>query len=86
LLLFTYLILKLTLEGVINECNRLAFQQELQQRRRMLKSKLVRLELDYGRGVIDEALYLQGQKEILHELESLSAEDHGIGDMAGLPQ
>lgn len=66
------MILKLTFEGILKECNRLGFERELQERSAWFKSRLAKLDLDYNKGLIDTATYNKRQSEILKELDSLS--------------
>ncbi|MFI5405490.1 MAG: hypothetical protein ACHQ1D_03135 [Nitrososphaerales archaeon] len=64
--------MKLTFEGVLKECNRLAFERELQERSAWFKSRLAKLDLDYNKGLIDIATYNKRQSEILKDLDSIS--------------
>ena len=63
--------MKLTFESILNECNRLALEQHTQEQARGLKSKLVKLRMDYENGVIDEKIYHKKELEILDELKKL---------------
>lgn len=69
--------MKLTFEGILKECNRLAFEQDLREHGARLKSKLARLEIDYSKGLIDTQAYEKRQSEILKELDSLSKQKFG---------
>lgn len=67
-MIITYLILKLTFQSILNECNRLAGEQYAKEEVMGLKSKLLKLRLDYERGMISEEKYSQMQAEILKGL------------------
>lgn len=67
-MLITYLILKLTLQSVLNECNRLAGEQQSREQITWLKSKLLKLRLDYERGKITAEEFNAMQSEILKSL------------------
>lgn len=71
-MLITFLVMKLTFEGILKECNRIASEQNSLARNSYLKSRLARLEIDYYKGLIDTAAYQKGQSEILAELDSIS--------------
>jgi len=65
------LILKLTFESILNECNRLAQEQQTQEQERWFKSNLVKLRTDYEKGIINEVTYHKKELEILGELKKL---------------
>lgn len=67
-LLITFLILKLTFESILNECNRLASEQQSREQLRELKSRLIKIQLDYEKGLIDREIYSQEESRILEEL------------------
>lgn len=77
--------MKLTFEGILKECNRLAFEGEINEHKAWFKSQLARLDIDYNKGRIDAATYNKRQSEILKELDNLSrqklpsTEDGGTG-------
>lgn len=64
-MIIEYLILKLTLEGFLSECNRLALEQESRAQREWLNSRLIQLHLEYEKGIIDEESYSKKRTEIL---------------------
>lgn len=70
-MLITFLILKLTLESILNECNRLAAEQQSKEEVRWLKSRLLKLRLDFEKGVIDEQSYNKMQDDILKDLRMI---------------
>ena len=67
-MIITYLILKLTLQSVLNECNRLAIEQQSKEQVMRLKSRLLSLRLEYDKGLISEEVYNIKQAEILKSL------------------
>lgn len=71
-MLITFLILKLTFQSILNECNKLALEQQSKEEIRQLKSRLLKIRLEYETGRIDEATYNIKQNEILHELKGIS--------------
>ena len=64
-LVILYLTLKLAMQGILKECNRLAQEQEALQRSRWLRQVLFELEQKYLGGEIDLETYLQRQDELL---------------------
>lgn len=71
-MLITFLILKLTFQSILNECNKLALEQQSKEEIRQLKSRLLKIRLEYETGLIDETTYNTKQNEILHELKGIS--------------
>jgi hypothetical protein len=68
----TYLVLKITFQSILNECNRLAAEQESREQIRWLKSRLLKIKLDYEKGIIDEETFSIMQAEILNDLKGAS--------------
>ena len=64
----TYLIVKLTLKAIVDECNRLAAEAETRERAGFLKSRIAQLEMELATGAIDEKTYTAKASEILNEL------------------
>ena len=67
-MLITFLILKLTFESILNECNRLVSEQQSHEQLRELKSRLIKIQLDYEKGLIDRETYSKEESRILEEL------------------
>ncbi|MDE1829121.1 MAG: hypothetical protein KGI25_02245 [Thaumarchaeota archaeon] len=67
-MIITYLILKLTFQSILNECNRLAGEQQSREQMIGLKSRLLKIRLDYERGAISEEEYDKMQNKILKSL------------------
>ena len=70
MIFITYLIVKLTLNSILNECNRIATEQISQEHIKLIKSRLMRLNLEYQRGTIDEETYHRNEAEILEDLNN----------------
>ncbi len=69
-MLFTFLILKLTFESILNECNRMAAEQYSKEEMNQIKSRLLKLQLDYEQGLIDLQTFEKTQNEIMQDLRS----------------
>ncbi|HKU33414.1 MAG TPA: hypothetical protein VJR22_06175 [Candidatus Nitrosotalea sp.] len=67
-MIITYLILKLTLQSILNECNRLAGEQQSKEQIRSLKSRLLKIRLEYEKGTISDEEYNNMQADILKSL------------------
>ena len=63
--MFLYLTLKVTFQAVLNECNRVAKEEESLERSRWLRYKILSLDADYQSGNIDLETYLSQQDELL---------------------
>lgn len=67
----TYLIVKLTLDSILKECNRIATEHVSQEHIRVIKSRLMELSLEYQNGIIDEVTYHKKEDEILKNLNNI---------------
>jgi len=67
-MIITALILKLTLGSILNECNRIAAEQQSKDQIRWLKSRLLNLRIEYEKGIIDEETFNKMQVDILKDL------------------
>ncbi|HEV2390240.1 MAG TPA: hypothetical protein VGS04_05900 [Nitrososphaerales archaeon] len=65
----TYIVVKLALKAVVDECNRMALEAETQAQAAYVKSRIAQLEIDFARGTIDEKTYTARAAEILGELK-----------------
>ncbi len=74
-MIITYLILKLTLQSILNECNRLAGEQQSKDQVLAMKSKLLNLRLEFEKGLISEDTYNIKQAEILKDLKDKTWQD-----------
>jgi hypothetical protein len=60
---------KLALQAIVNEANRLGAEAETRERARYLKSRIAQLEMELATGAIDEKTYTAKASEILNELQ-----------------
>jgi hypothetical protein len=68
----TYLILKIAMQAILQECNRMALLAESQASTSSLKERIANLEMAFASGSIDAAAYERGAMEIMDELGNLS--------------
>jgi hypothetical protein len=66
------LIMKLTLDAVLQHCNSLAYEREMRQQVSELKARLLKLMTDYETGAIDQKTYSQREAEIMDSLGKLT--------------
>ena len=64
----TYLVVKIALKAVVDECNRLAAEAEKQAEADLLKARIAQLEVDLARGAIDQSTYTELASKILAEV------------------
>ena len=64
----TYIVVRLALQAVLDECNRMAAEAENQGQAALLKSRIAQLEMDFAKGAIDEETYTSRAAQILSEL------------------
>ena len=64
----TYLVVKLALQAVVDECNRMAAEIETAERAAFIKSRVAQLEMDFAQGRISEETYKAMAAEILKEV------------------
>jgi hypothetical protein len=67
-MIFTYLVLKLTLNGVVQECNRLYGEAEKAERGRYVKERLMELREKLDAGQLSDAEYGKLEEALLKEL------------------
>lgn len=68
----TYLVLRIALQAVLDECNRMAALAESKDVASSIKERIARLEIEFATGAIDEATYEIKAAEILEEVKQLS--------------
>ena len=68
----TYLILKIAMQAILDECNKIALLAESQAASSSLKERIANLEMAFASGSIDAAGYEKGAMEIMDELRKLS--------------
>jgi len=66
------IIMKLTLDAIMQHCNSMAYEQELREQARVLKTKLLKLMADYEAGAIDQKTYMEQEAEIMANLSKLT--------------
>ncbi len=71
-MILTYLILKTTFSGILQEANRLAVEQDLGERSRILRLELLQLRREYEGGALGEDIYSREERRILQSLNELS--------------
>jgi hypothetical protein len=71
-LIVTYLVMKIALQAVLDECNKIAAAAELEEATRALKSRIAGLELEFSSGEVDEVAYEKGMAAILEDLKRVS--------------
>jgi uncharacterized membrane protein len=64
-LFVTYIVVRLALQAVLDECNRMAAEAGTQEQAAILKSRIAQLEMDFAKGAIDEETYTSKAAEIL---------------------
>lgn len=69
-MIIEYLIMKLTFEAIVSECNRLAMQEETREHRNWINSRLLELKTEYEKGVIGYDVYVERVQEISDELDN----------------
>ena len=71
-MVFTYLILRMTFAGILQEANRMAVEQDLAEKTRELKSELLQLSSEYEKGAISVDTFSKEEARILQSLSKLS--------------
>jgi hypothetical protein len=66
------IIMKLTLDAIMQHCNTLAQEADLREQARQLKARLLKLMADYESGAIDQKTYLEAETEIMASLSKLT--------------
>jgi hypothetical protein len=68
----TYIVVKLALQAVVDECNRMESEIETQAQAAYIKSRVAQLEMDFAQGKIDEETYTAMAAGILKEVSPSS--------------
>lgn len=68
------LIMKLTMDAILQHCNALAYEQDVRAQVDQLKSTLMKLVADYESGAIDQKTYSRVEAEIMTSLSKLTAQ------------
>lgn len=64
--------MKLALDAIMQHCNSLAYEQEVREQARQLKTRLLKLMADYEAGAIDQKTYSEQEAEIMASLSRLT--------------
>lgn len=75
----TYLVLKIALQAVLDECNRAAAAAEASGAASDLKERIARLEIEFSGGDIDVEEYERRASEIIGDLQRLTGGGVGAG-------
>jgi hypothetical protein len=68
----TYIVVKLALQSVVDECNRMALEIDTQAQAAYVKSRVAQLEMDFAQGKIDAETYTAMAADILKEVSPSS--------------
>jgi hypothetical protein len=71
MVLIEYFVLKLALDGIVQNAKEIEYKQNLRQKERDLKSQLSQLVIDYDKGAIDQDTYNKRESEILSNLSKM---------------
>ncbi len=71
MVLIEYFVLKLALDGIVQNAKEIEYKQNLRQKERDLKSQLSQLVIDYDKGAIDQYTYNKRESEILSNLSKM---------------
>ena len=74
------LIMKLTMDTILQHCNSLAYEQEVRAQADQLKARLMKLMADYEMGVIDQKTYSKIESEIMTSLSKLTQQISSKGE------
>jgi hypothetical protein len=66
------IIMKLALDAIMQHCNSLAYEQEVREQARQLKTRLLKLMAAYEAGEIDQKTYSEQEAEIMASLSRLT--------------
>ena len=77
------LIMKLTMDAILQHCNSLAYEQEVRAQADQLKARLMKLMSDYESGAIDQKAYSRIEGEIMTSLSKLTQQITKQDDISG---
>ena len=69
MVLIEFLVLKLALDGIVQQSKEELQEYSLQEKRRYVKSQLSQLIVDYETGIIDKDTFKKRESEILSNLK-----------------
>ncbi|MDE1853667.1 MAG: hypothetical protein KGI38_07965 [Thaumarchaeota archaeon] len=68
----TYLVLKIAMQAIIQECNKMALAADSQAVASAIKERIATLEIEFSSGAIDVTTYERRAAEIVEELKQIS--------------
>jgi hypothetical protein len=71
-MLLELIIMKLTLDAIMQHCNSLAAEADMREQVKQLKARLLKLMADYEAGSIDQKTYMEQEAEIMASLSKLT--------------
>ncbi|MEW6604251.1 MAG: hypothetical protein AB1351_06130 [Thermoproteota archaeon] len=66
------IIMKLTLDAIMQHCNNIAMEADMREQVAQLKARLLKLMADYESGSIDQKSYIEQEAEIMSSLSNLT--------------
>ena len=72
MMILEFLIMKLTMDAIMQHINTIAQEQDIREQARVLKTRLLKLMSDYEMGVIDQKTYSKEEAEIMASLSGLT--------------
>lgn len=78
-MIIEFLTLKVTFDAILDHVNNIAYQQELHEQVRMLKTRLLNLTSDYNSGAIGKEEFEKSEAEIMKEINALIKQITGSG-------
>ena len=72
MVLIELLVLKLTLDAILQHGKEVVYEHNLHEKRRYFKSRLSQLMIDYETGVIDQDTYNEKESKVLSELSEMT--------------
>jgi hypothetical protein len=72
MMILEFLIMKLTMDAIMQHINTIAQEQDIREQARVLKTRLLKLMSDYETGVIDQKTYSEKEAEIMASLSGLT--------------
>lgn len=79
-MIIEFLTMKITFDAILDHVNSIAYQQELQERVRILKSRLLKLTSEYSTGAISKKEFDTREAEIMSEINSMIKQITSAGD------
>lgn len=77
-MIIEFLIIKVTLEGVLKHCNKILQETEKNESMRLLKFKLMELQLEHETGNLDAETFKKMETEIVNQIIALSQDQSSL--------